>query len=74
MGVALVTPLIEKAGARRQLDYAKSFAVRPAPPPVNLHNLVTVPKDAIGPVVARLGDERMRRVCGAIGFALGCDG
>jgi mRNA interferase MazF len=41
---------------------------------VNLHNLVTVPKDAIGPVVARLGDERMRQVCGAIGFSLGCDG
>jgi mRNA interferase MazF len=41
---------------------------------VNLHNLVTVPKDAIGPVVARLGDERMRQVCGAIGFALACDG
>lgn len=40
---------------------------------VNLHNLVTVPKDAIGPLVARLGDERMRQVCGAIGFALGCD-
>jgi mRNA interferase MazF len=41
---------------------------------VNLHNLITVPKEAIGPVVARLGDERMRQVCGAIGFALGCDG
>ena len=39
---------------------------------VNLHHLVTVPKEAIGPVVARLGDERMRQVCGAIGFALGC--
>lgn len=41
---------------------------------VNLHHVVTVPKDAIGAVVARLGEERMRQVCGAIGFALGCDG
>jgi mRNA interferase MazF len=41
---------------------------------INLHNLVTVPKEAIGPAVARLSDERMRQVCGAIGFALGCDG
>jgi len=40
---------------------------------VNLHNLITVPKDAVGPVVARLSEERMRQVCGAIGFALGCD-
>jgi mRNA interferase MazF len=41
---------------------------------INLHNVVTVPKEAIGAVVARLGEERMRQVCGAIGFALGCDG
>jgi mRNA interferase MazF len=41
---------------------------------VNLHNLVTVPKDAIGSVVARLDEEKMRRICGAIAFALGCDG
>jgi mRNA interferase MazF len=40
---------------------------------VNLHNLITVPQDAVGPLLTRLSEERMRQVCGAIGFALGCD-
>lgn len=41
---------------------------------VNLHNLVTVGKDGLGRRVAQLGEERMRDVCTAIGFALGCGG
>lgn len=41
---------------------------------INLHNLVTVGKDGIGRRVAQLGDERMREVCRAIAFALGCEG
>jgi mRNA interferase MazF len=41
---------------------------------VNLHNLVTVSKDGLGRRVAQLGEERMRDVCTAIGFALGCGG
>jgi mRNA interferase MazF len=40
---------------------------------VNLHNVVTVAKDRIGRRAARLGDERMREVCRALDFALGCD-
>lgn len=41
---------------------------------VNLHNIVTVTKSGLGVRLARLDEERMRRVCAAIGFALGCDG
>jgi len=40
---------------------------------VNLHNLVTVSQDAVGRRVARLSPERMRQVCAALEFALGCD-
>ena len=40
---------------------------------VNLHNVVTVAKDALGRRVALLGSDRMRQVCGALGFALECD-
>jgi len=38
---------------------------------VKLHNLVTIAKDDIGRRVAQLGDDRMREVCRAPGFALG---
>ncbi|MGH9343799.1 MAG: type II toxin-antitoxin system PemK/MazF family toxin [Terriglobia bacterium] len=39
---------------------------------VNLHNVVTVSKAHLGRRVAALSDERMREVCVALGFALGC--
>jgi mRNA interferase MazF len=41
---------------------------------VNLHNLVTVNKDGLGRRLAQLDERRMREVCGAIGFSLGCAG
>jgi mRNA interferase MazF len=41
---------------------------------INLHNVVTVPKTLLGRRVATLGPERMRAVCGALAFALGCEG
>ena len=40
---------------------------------VNLHNLVTIDQKALGRCVARLSAPRLREVCGAIAFALGCD-
>ena len=40
---------------------------------VNLHNVITVSKDRIGRRVAELSEERMREVCAALDFALGCD-
>jgi mRNA interferase MazF len=44
------------------------------PSAVNLHNTLTIDKGIVGRRVARLGDERMRAVCRALGFALGCEG
>ena len=41
---------------------------------VNLHNVVTVSRDALGRRVAHLDAHRMRGICAALAFALGCDG
>jgi len=38
----------------------------------NLHNVATVPKIHLGPVVAVLGPEKLREICAALGYALGC--
>jgi mRNA interferase MazF len=43
------------------------------PSAVNLHNVLTVRKDSVGRRLARLDEEKMREVCRAIGFALGCE-
>ncbi len=39
---------------------------------VNLHNVVTVAKAHLGRRVAVLSPERLKEICGALGFALGC--
>lgn len=39
----------------------------------NLHNVVTVSQEALGRRMAQLTHQRMREVCAALGFALGCD-
>jgi len=39
----------------------------------NLHNVMTVRREALGRRVAQLGTKRMREVCAALSFALGCD-
>ena len=41
---------------------------------INLHNLVTVAKAGLGRRLTALSDDRMREVCGAIAFALNCEG
>jgi len=41
---------------------------------INLHNIVTVAQAALGRRVAALDEDRMREVCGAIAFTLGCEG
>lgn len=40
---------------------------------VNLHNLVTVPQEGLGRRLAQLDSSRMREVCAALAFALGCE-
>lgn len=39
---------------------------------VNLYNIVTVSKAHLGPCIATLSSERLREVCKAMEFALGC--
>lgn len=41
---------------------------------VNLHNVLTVSKEHLGRRLAQLDERRMREVCEALGFALGCGG
>lgn len=40
---------------------------------INLHNAVTVSQQRLGKRVAQLGPRRMREVCSALRFSLGCD-
>lgn len=40
---------------------------------VNLHNVVTVARSALGRRVATLSRDRMVEVCSALGFALDCN-
>ena len=40
---------------------------------VNLHNVMTVPQAGLGRRLAQLGGSRMREVCAALAFALGCE-
>jgi len=40
---------------------------------VNLHNVMTVSQSNLGRRLTQLGPRRMREVCLALGFALGCD-
>jgi mRNA interferase MazF len=39
---------------------------------VNLHNIVTVPREGLGRRVAQLDESRLDEICAAIAFALGC--
>jgi len=40
----------------------------------NLHNVMTVAQQGLGRRLAQLSARRMREVCAALLFALGCDG
>ena len=41
---------------------------------VNLHNAVTISQDRLGRRIAQLSSLRMREICAALRFSLGCDG
>jgi len=41
---------------------------------INLHNILTVPKQGLGRRVAQLDERRLAQTCAAIAFALGCRG
>jgi len=44
-----------------------------APCAVNLHNAVTISQNRLGRRVAQLSSLRMREICAALRFSLGCD-
>jgi len=43
-----------------------------APCAVNLHNAITISQERLGKRVASLSTERMREICAALKFSLGC--
>jgi len=67
--VAPITSTIRGVPSEVRLDEADGMKTVCS---VNLHNLVTVPKEHLGRRVAALSPQRLREVCVALGFALGC--
>ncbi len=67
--VAPITSTVRGVPSEVRLDEADGMKGECA---VNLHNLVTVSKAHLGRRVAVLKDERLREICAALGFALGC--
>lgn len=70
VAVAPITSRIRGVSAEVFLDVEDGMK---GPCVVNLHNITIVPQDQLGPRLARLSDERMKEVCAALRFSLGCD-
>ena len=68
--VAPVTSTIRGVRSEASLDAADGMK---GPCVVNAHNIMTVRKDQVGRRVARVSEARMRALCAAIAFALGCE-
>ena len=68
--VAPVTSSIRGVPSEVKLDEQDGMK---APCAVNLHNTVTVSQQRLGKRVAHLAPLRMREVCAALRFSLGCD-
>ena len=69
--VAPITSTIRDVPTQVILDEEDGMKTRCA---VNLHNTQTVALHRLGKRVASLNEKRMREICGALRFALGCDG
>ena len=67
--VAPITSTVRGGPSEMILDVADGMKHRCA---VNLHNIVTVPQERLGKRVASLSERRLREVCAALGFSLGC--
>lgn len=68
--VAPITSSIRGVPSEVRLDEHDGMK---APCAVNLHNAVTVSQGRLGKRVAHLTLPRMRQVCAALRFSLGCD-
>ena len=67
--VAPITSTVRDVPSEVILDLEDGMKGRCA---VNLHNAVTVSQERLGKRVASLSPERMRQVCAALRFSLGC--
>jgi mRNA interferase MazF len=67
--VAPITSTVRGVPSEAVLDVDDGMKSRCA---VNLHNAVTVSQERLANRVASLSDERMREVCVALRFSLGC--
>lgn len=68
--VAPITSTIRGVPSETILDESDGMK---APCAVNLHNAVTVSQQRLGRRVAQLSSSRMREICAALRFSLGCD-
>ena len=68
--VAPVTSTIRDVPSEVLLDVEDGMK---SPCAVNLHNAVTISQDRLGKRVASLNSVRMKQVCTALRFSLGCD-
>jgi len=67
--VAPVTSTVRDVPSEVILDVDDGMKGRCA---VNLHNAVTIPQQRLGRRVTSLSNERMRQVCAALRFSVGC--
>lgn len=67
--VAPITSTIRDVPSEVMLDVEDGMK---GPCEVNLHNAITVRQERLGKRVASLSSERMRQVCDALRFSLGC--
>ena len=67
--VAPITSTIRDVPSEVRLTEADGMK---GPCAVNLHNVSTVSKAHLGRRIASLSPERLRELCNALGFALGC--
>jgi mRNA interferase MazF len=67
--VAPITSTIRGVPSEIRLTEADGMK---GPCAINLHNVVTVSKAHLGRRVAVLSPKRMKEICAALGFSLGC--
>ena len=68
--VAPITSTVRGVPSEVPLDVQDGMK---GPCAVNLHHAVTVPQQHLGKRVAQLDAKRMRELCSALRFSLGCD-
>lgn len=68
--VAPITSSIRGVPSEVSLDLEDGMK---QPCAVNLHNVVTVAQKSLGARLTQINPQRMREVCAALNFALGCE-